>query len=155
MLAYQISPVTIHDYPEFLASIAGGDSSRLKPIKLPKPVAPFDRNPATAAQACFDRDTGILVPIEVLKTYKDALAQYHLRPEHKFLNGNYTDRGPTKRRHVQPTAVRNIGKESNRWEERFYLGRLSAGDCGLQRVRRMNGGAHRRMRTRLYSHIPC
>jgi hypothetical protein len=122
MLAYQISPVAIHDCPEFLASIAGSDSARPIPIKLPKPVAPFDRNPARAADACFDRDTGIPVPIKVLKTYKYSVAQYHLRPEHKFSNGNYAECGPTKRRHVQPIAVRHLGKESTRWEEKFYVG---------------------------------
>jgi len=122
MLAYQISPIAIHQCPEFMASIADATASRPKPIKLPRPVAPFDRDPAKAAEACFDRETGITVPIRVLKTYKDALAQYHMRPEHKFLNGNYTDRGLTQRRHVKPTAIRNIGKESNRWEEKFYLG---------------------------------
>jgi hypothetical protein len=105
-----------------LKTIVGDGSSRPKPIILPKPVAPFDRNPVTAAQACFDRDTGIVIPIDVLKTYKDALTQYHLRPEHKFLNSNYMDRGTTKRRRVKPIAVRNIGKEANRWEEKFYLG---------------------------------
>jgi hypothetical protein len=122
MLAYQISPVAIHECPEFLASITESNSSQPRPIKLPKPVAPFDRDPATAAKSCFDRDTGISVPTRALKTYKNALAQYHLRPEHKFLNGNYTDRGITKRRHVKPAAIRHIGKESNRWEEKFYLG---------------------------------
>jgi hypothetical protein len=122
LLAYQVSPVAIHECPELLASISDASSFRPRSIKLPKPVAPFDRNPANAAEACFDRDTGIAVPARVLKTYKDALAQYHLRPEHKFQNGNYRDRGITTRRHVKAAAVRNIGKESNRWQEQFYLG---------------------------------
>jgi hypothetical protein len=122
MLAFQISPLAIQQYPELLESIAGDDASRPKPVKLPKPVAPFDRHPAKAAEACFDRDTGMAIPIRVLKTYKDALAQYHLRPEHKFANGNYTNRGTTRRRHARPAVIRNIGKESNRWEEKFYLG---------------------------------
>ncbi len=26
------------------------------------------------------------------------------------------------RRHIRATAVEHIGKEANRWEERFYLG---------------------------------
>jgi DNA invertase Pin-like site-specific DNA recombinase len=38
------------------------------------------------------------------------------------LNGDYLDRGPTIRRHVEVTAVHHIGKEANRWEEQFYLG---------------------------------
>ena len=111
LLAYQVSPIAIHECPELLASICDNSLSRPRPIKLPKPVAPFDRNPANAAEACFDRITGIAVPAHILKTYKDALAQYHLRPEHKFQNGNYTDRGITKRRRVRPLGIRNIGKE--------------------------------------------
>ena len=82
-------------------------------------IAPIRR---TATEHCFDRDTGIEIPAGALKTYRTAIAQYHLRPEHKFLNGNYTDRGITKRRHVNLTAVRQIGKELNRWEEKFHLG---------------------------------
>jgi hypothetical protein len=90
--------------------------------ELPKPVAAYDRGTRKAAQACFDRDTGIPISAEFLKTYDEALAQYHLRPEHKFLNGGYTDRGTTRRRQVNPVRIRQIGKESNRWEEQFHLG---------------------------------
>jgi hypothetical protein len=57
-----------------------------------------------------------------LKTYAQALAQYHLRPEAKFENGDYCDSGPTRRRHVQATQIKYIGKEANRWEEQFFLG---------------------------------
>jgi plasmid maintenance system antidote protein VapI len=57
-----------------------------------------------------------------LKTYAQALAQYHLRPEAKFENGDYLDSGPTRRRHVQATQINYIGKEANRWEEQFFLG---------------------------------
>ena len=122
LLAYQIDPVAIHECPDFLAGFADADSSRAKPIKWPKPVAPYDTDPAKAAENCFDRDTGIAIPAGALKTYGTALAQYHLRPEHKFRNGDYTDRGKTERRRVEPSAIRQIGKESNRWEEQFYLG---------------------------------
>ena len=122
LLAYQIAPTAIHECPELLASMASTKSPLPKSIKLPKPVAPYDTDPASAAEKCFDRDTGIAIPARVLKTYIDSLAQYHLRPEHKFLNGDYTDRGITQRRHVTPMAIRHIGKETNRWEEQFYLG---------------------------------
>jgi len=44
-----------------------------------------------------------------------------LRPEAKFENGDYCDRGPTRRRHVQATQINYIGKEANRWEEQFFL----------------------------------
>jgi plasmid maintenance system antidote protein VapI len=62
------------------------------------------------------------IPADRLKTYAQALAQYHLRPEAKFENGGYCDRGPTRRRHVRATQISYIGKEANRWEEQFFLG---------------------------------
>ena len=40
----------------------------------------------------------------------------------KFENGDFYDRGTTRRRHVQTLRVEYIGKESNRWEEQYYLG---------------------------------
>lgn len=122
LLAYQVDPVAVYEYPEFLEAINKKESDRPSDIRWPKPVAPYDSDPSKAAERCFDRDTGNKVPAEALKTYAVALAQYHLRPEHKFLNGDYTDRGITRRRHVRPLAIRQIGKESNRWEEQFYLG---------------------------------
>jgi hypothetical protein len=128
LLAYQIDPAVLYKCPKFLASFTDSSSSKAKTITLPKPVAPFDSDPAKAADKCFDRDTGIVIPPSVLKTYKDALAQYHLRPEHKFLNGNHADRGITRRRHVRAIAVRYIGKESNRWEEQYYLGANDSAD---------------------------
>ena len=79
LLVFQIDPLAIADFPELLQSIADPSSTRAKAIKLPKPVAPYDTNPARAAEMCFDRDTGIAIPANVLKTYRDALAQYHLR----------------------------------------------------------------------------
>jgi hypothetical protein len=50
------------------------------------------------------------------------LAQYHLRPESKFLNSNFCDRGRTERRHVFATQIVHIGKEANKWEEQYFLG---------------------------------
>jgi hypothetical protein len=87
-----------------------------------KPVAPFHKNPAVAAQNAFDRITGEPVPVECLKTYQQALAQYHLHPEDKFLNGDFLDRGTTIRRHVRVTEIEYIGKESNKWEDQYYFG---------------------------------
>jgi hypothetical protein len=89
---------------------------------LPRPVAPFNSDPNRAAKNCFDRHTGEPVSPDRLKTYAEALSDYHLHPEAKFLNGDYLDRGPTVRRHVHVAGVRYIGKEANRWEEQFYLG---------------------------------
>jgi transcriptional regulator with XRE-family HTH domain len=37
-------------------------------------------------------------------------------------NGDYLDRGPTRRRHIHAVALAHIGKEANRWEEQLYLG---------------------------------
>ena len=62
------------------------------------------------------------MPQETLKTYRQALAQYHLHPEMKFANGDYLDIGWTKRRHIRVVAIERIGKEANRWEEQLYLG---------------------------------
>lgn len=88
----------------------------------PKPIAPFDRDVRKAASKCFDRETGTLLPMHMLKSYRDVLAQFHLSPEWKFENGNYVDRGILGRRNIEATAYRNIGKEANRWEEQAYLG---------------------------------
>jgi hypothetical protein len=87
-----------------------------------RPIAPYSRDPVEAAKACFDRETGQPIPAGRLKTYAQALSSYHLRPESKLENGDFYDRGPTRRRHVRVVRVEYIGKESNRWEEQYYLG---------------------------------
>src|SRR5205814_3767192 len=56
--------------------------------------------------------------------YAEALSDYHLHPEAKFLNGDYLDHGSTMRRDIHLAGVRYIGKEANRWEEQFYLGSI-------------------------------
>ena len=95
---------------------------RRRSMHLVRPVAPFDSNPAEAVHAAFDRDSGDPVPASALKTYRQVLAQYHLHPETKFANGDFVDRGTTRRRHVRVSGIRNIGKEADHWEEQFYLG---------------------------------
>lgn len=95
------------------------DRSTRLPIK---PVAPFERNPTRAAEQVFDRNTGERISIDDLRTYKQALSQYHLHPEDKFHNGDYLNRGATLRRHIFVSGVEYIGKESNKWEEQFFLG---------------------------------
>jgi hypothetical protein len=87
-----------------------------------RPIAPYHKDANRAAAAAFDRETGASVSVEQLGTYREALAQYHLHPEAKFLNGDYLDRGHTQRRHIQVTEITYIGKEANRWEEQFFLG---------------------------------
>jgi hypothetical protein len=78
--------------------------------------------PRRPAEHCFDRDTSAPIVNGTLKTYRQALAQYHLSPESKFVNGEPFDIGPTQRRHVKAIAIHHIGKEANRWEEQFHLG---------------------------------
>ncbi len=91
-------------------------------LSVPRAVAPFDREPTRAATHCFDRETGEAVSPRRLKSYRQALLRYHLHPEAKFLGGDYTARGPTRRRHIEATAIHLIGKEAHRWEEQFHLG---------------------------------
>ncbi len=90
--------------------------------KALRPASPYDKDLEKAAEVCFDRDTGKPIPRDYLKSYQEALAQYHLHPEAKFRGGDYTDRGVTSKRHIVATAVEHIGKEANRWEEQFHLG---------------------------------
>jgi transcriptional regulator with XRE-family HTH domain len=87
-----------------------------------KSVSAYEEDLRKAVAGCFNRETGDPVPSRQLKSYQEALAQYHLHPEAKFQGGDYTDRGVTSRRHVVAMAVEHIGKEANRWEEQFYLG---------------------------------
>jgi hypothetical protein len=114
--AFQASPFTCRDDEAIGTRTKGRPKRRL----LVKPIAPYARE--QASEKCFDRETGKPVPASQLKTYRQALAQYHLSPEAKFLGGEYLDRGPTRRRHVQATSIEHIGKEADRWEEQFYLG---------------------------------
>jgi hypothetical protein len=87
-----------------------------------RPVAPFDKDMRKAACFVFDRETGSSVRSDTLATYAEALTQYHLRPEAKFLNGDFFDRGRTERRHVIAVQILHIGKEANKWEEQYFLG---------------------------------
>ena len=114
MMAFQVWPDAIRN--------AGKIPDSKKAIASPKPISPYDTDIARAAANCFDRESGHRVDIKSLKTYREVLAQYHLRPESKFLNGDFRDRGPTERRQVVVNLIRHIGKEANRWEEQFYLG---------------------------------
>lgn len=88
----------------------------------PSPVAPFHTDPRKAAKRCFDRVTGKPVPASLLATYREALCDYHLHAEAKFLNAEAFDRGRTVRQPVRASGVELIGKEANRWEEQFFLG---------------------------------
>lgn len=120
LLAYQVSK------PKFHGAIARGDiTAETVDDGMPAVVGPFCSDPSRSVRDCFDRRTGKPVPSSILATYREAIAGYHLHPESKFENGQYTDVGLTKRRHVQAVAVEHIGKEANRWEEKFFLGELT------------------------------
>lgn len=87
-----------------------------------RPAALFDRDLPTAISTAFDRETGRPVSAASLKSFREVLAQFHMHPEPKFLNGDYVDMGTTIRRHVRVAGVRNIGKEADHWEEQLFLG---------------------------------
>lgn len=103
------------------AVIAHPRRGRPPKIELPKPVALFERDLAKVAATAFDRESGKPVPAAALQTYREAVAQYHLHPETKFLGGNYRDRGITRRRHIQAIGIRHIGKEANELERQQML----------------------------------
>lgn len=103
-------------------SMVSGTIIRRHKAKALKPIAPFTRDPMQAAITAFDRDTGYAIPPQKLKTFKQILAQYHLQPESKFLNGDYLDSGATHRRHVYARRILHIGKEANKLEEQTVLG---------------------------------
>jgi hypothetical protein len=121
MCGFQASPLPPTD--EEIVVIGDGSKLPRKTKQHPlRPIAPYSQTSKEASAHAFDRETGKPIAANQLKTYAQALAQYHLRPEAKFENGDYCDRGPTRRRHVQATQINYIGKEANRWEEQFFLG---------------------------------
>jgi hypothetical protein len=88
---------------------------RGRPRKTPKakPIAPYDKDIGRAVRKAFCRVSGSPVEPEQLKSYAEALLQYHLSPEAKFENGDYLNRGRTERRHIVATEFVLIGKEAN------------------------------------------
>jgi hypothetical protein len=117
MCGFQASPLAATGEETFVID----DGSKLPRNRL-RPIATYSPTSKEASTHVFDREMGKPIPADRLKTYAQALAQYHLRPEAKFGNGDYCDRGPTRRRHVQAIQISYIGKEANRWEEQFFLG---------------------------------
>lgn len=110
------------DWRSIDAVIAHPRRGRPPKIELPKPVALFERDLAKVAATAFDRESSKPVPADALQTYREAVAQYHLHPESKFLGGNYRDRGTTRRRHIQAIGIRHIGKEANELDRQQMLG---------------------------------
>jgi hypothetical protein len=109
------------DWPLAGAVDRGTRSKPSKRLEI-RPIAPFDKCNAKAVSGAFDRISGDPISSEALKTYAEALAQYHIQPESKFLNGDYWDQGTTKRRHIGAGHIVHIGKESNDWQRQAVLG---------------------------------
>ncbi len=72
----------------------------------------------------FDRITGKPVKRRHLMTYEEALADYFVHPESKFLNGREFNSGVTRRRHIKVdiTNIHYIGKETNDADEQLAFG---------------------------------
>ena len=109
----------------FAQAVADGEVDEdLMGDGLPAVVAPYNDDPGKAVKNCFDRRTGKPIPASILKTYREAVADYSWHPEAKFENGESFDAGITRRRHIHAVALEYIGKEANRLEEQFYLGEI-------------------------------
>jgi hypothetical protein len=89
-------------------AVEGTERGRPKREDL-RPIAPYDTDQTRAIENVFDRVAGQPIDSELLKTYTECLADYHLSPESKFGNGDYHDRGRTERRRIRlVTVVRSI-----------------------------------------------
>jgi hypothetical protein len=104
--------------------VAVGDMPprRRKRPRLPRPVAPFDKDHAKAILKAFDRETPQPVPAAALRTVRGVISEYTVHSESKFWNGKGIATGTTRRRHIRVTGIRHIGKEANRWEEQRFVG---------------------------------
>lgn len=71
-----------------------------------KPIAPHDADLDRALQHACDRDTGLPVPEDMLKSYADVLEGYHLHREAKFLNSDHLDRGSRNDATSSPSWIR-------------------------------------------------
>ncbi|MDB5595656.1 MAG: hypothetical protein JWM36_2617 [Hyphomicrobiales bacterium] len=88
----------------------------------PRPAAPYFTRAMEAKDHAFDRLQDLPVPASWLKSHGRSLIRYHLHQETKFWGGEYEQRGPLKRRHVQAIALQPIGKESDNIEEHEFIG---------------------------------
>ena len=88
---------------------------------VPKPIAPYNADPARAPEKCFDRETGKPVSDSMLKTYRQSLAQYHLSPEPKFLDADILiagrrDAGTCKQyRSIISARKPTVGRSNSIW----------------------------------------
>jgi hypothetical protein len=133
-------------YSAFVKGLGGRRKRRGQQKEFIRPVAPFDKDLPKALSRAFDREKGTPITTEQLATYEEQLAQYHLQPESKFLNGDYVDRGTTVRRHVIVADVELIGKEANRWEEQEFLGPMEDAETSYGMVAASNAVLAREIR---------
>jgi copper chaperone CopZ len=96
MCGFQASPLAATGEETFVTDDGSKSPRKTKQPPL-RPIAPYSPTSKEASTHVFDRETGKPIPSDQLKIYAQALAQYHLRPEAKFENGDYCDRGPTRR----------------------------------------------------------
>jgi hypothetical protein len=89
--------------------------------RRPKPVAAYVKD-LTKIGRIWDRETGEEVEPSWIRTYAAVLRTYPVHSESKFLDGAWTQRGRTRRRHIKADYVLNIGKEGDRFEENGSLG---------------------------------
>jgi hypothetical protein len=115
LLSYTARTGVFAEPPELEASVVD-DPKRGRPPKAEdlKPIAPYGNDPARTLPNVFDRVSGEPIAPDKLKTYAEALCQYHLSSEDKFQNGYFLDHGRTERRHVVAKGIVLIGKEANR-----------------------------------------
>lgn len=106
------------------AVVVDGPKRRGRPSKKQTiwPITTYAKDRRSSLSRAFDRVTGADVQLDDLASYADVLSGYHLHPESKFLNGDYLDRGATRRRHIEAASTTHIGKESNDWERQAVLG---------------------------------
>lgn len=106
------------------AVVVDGPKRRGRPSKKQtiRPITTYAKDRRSSLSRAFDRVTGTGVHMDDLASYADVLSGYHLHPESKFLNGDYLDRGTTRRRHIKAASTTHVGKESNDWERQAVLG---------------------------------
>jgi hypothetical protein len=119
LICFQSRPQLTLSEAEASAIPKKGPRPKVRPAK---PVAPFDNDIERASRNAFDREMRAAVSATAIKTYREALAQYHLSLESKFHNGDFLGRARTERRHIRASTIVHIGKEANKWEGQFYLG---------------------------------
>jgi hypothetical protein len=83
-------------------------------IKLdgPSPVAPFNKDRRRLPRAASIASRGKPVSASLLATYREALSDYHLHAEAKFLHAEPLDSGRTQRQPVRASGIELIGKEA-------------------------------------------